>query len=348
MPIRFVLALSAFVVLASQVVADGDDHAIPLQRYARARPEMGVEFEVIVYAPTSEAAESGIKAAFARIHQLNGILSDYDENSEINRWTQGAIPTEQTSDDLRFLLDKSKALHQQTDRAFDPTMGSLTKLWRRARRRQELPEREALELARQNTGLLLLEQVGKNANLRLDFGGIAKGYAAEEALKVLEEHGLPHALVRGAGDIAAGDAPPDAKGWVVGVAPLNPDDPVTEALTIVNRCVSTSGDARQHLVVDGKRYSHIIDPRTGMPVRGRSSVTVVAPHGWQADGLATAFSVLGPERSLKIAAEQKDVQLLMVVEQDDKQVRFRSDNWPAAYDGPPRPSQTERHPKDEH
>ena len=164
--------------------------------------------------------------------------------------------------------------------------------------------------------------------MRLDFGGIAKGYAAEQALEKLKELGYKQALVRGSGDIAAGDPPPDAKGWVVGIAPLDPNDEVKESITVAHQCVSTSGDARQHLIVDGKRYSHILDPRTGDPIEGRSSVTVVAPHGWQADGLATAFSVLGPEASLAIAEKQENVRLLMVVERDGKQARFESKSWP--------------------
>src|SRR5207244_4652019 len=114
-------------------------------------------------------------------------------------------------------------------------------------------------------------------NMRLDLGGIAKGYAADEAVKAVLACGISRVLVRASGDIAAADPPPGQRGWRVAIAPLNPDDPPARFVEIANRAISTSGDARQHLVINGRRYSHILDPRTGQPLSSRSSVTVLAP-----------------------------------------------------------------------
>jgi thiamine biosynthesis lipoprotein len=159
------------------------------------------------------------------------------------------------------------------------------------------------------------------ANMRLDLGGIAKGLAADEALLAIKQAGLTRALVRASGDIAVGDPPPDESGWRIGIAPLDPDEAPTQFVRLANQAISTSGDARQHLIVDGRRYSHIIDPRSGLGVGGRSSVSVIAPRGMQADALATAASVLGPEQGAKLIGQTKGAALLMIVEEGDGRMR---------------------------
>ena len=137
--------------------------------------------------------------------------------------------------------------------------------------------------------------------LQFDFGGIAKGYIAEEAYKVLESKGCPRSLVSMAGDIFAGDPPPNAAGWKVGIAPLErPDGEPSRYLSLKRQAVSTSGDAFQFVEIDGVRYSHIVDPKTGLGLTQRSSVTVVAPHGWMADGYATAVCLIGSEQGIKL------------------------------------------------
>jgi thiamine biosynthesis lipoprotein len=133
------------------------------------------------------------------------------------------------------------------------------------------------------------------AGMRLDAGGIAKGYAADSALKVLAGAGLRHALVAAGGDIAIGDAPPGEPGWQIALAGLDADRAAPGSpLTLTHAGVSTSGDAEQWVEIAGHRYSHIIDPRTGMALQGHHSVSVVAPDAITSDMLATAVSVLGP------------------------------------------------------
>jgi len=124
-------------------------------------------------------------------------------------------------------------------------------------------------------------------------------------------------LARARGDIAAADPPPGERGWRIGIAPLDPNEPPTRFVLLANRGISTSGDARQHLVVGGRRYSHIIDPRTGECASGRSSVTVIAPSGMLADGLDTAASVLGPEGGLVLVQKFAGAEMLMVYEDDE-------------------------------
>jgi thiamine biosynthesis lipoprotein len=149
----------------------------------------------------------------------------------------------------------------------------------------------------------------------LDLGGIAKGYAAEELLAVLRRYGITRALVAASGDIAVGDAPPDAAGWKVGVTSLeNPDGPPARYLLLTHAGVSTAGDAQQHVEIEGKRYSHIIDPRTGRALVGRSSVTVVAHDATTSDGLDTAVDVMGPEKGLALVEATDDAAALFTRE----------------------------------
>jgi thiamine biosynthesis lipoprotein len=230
------------------------------------------------------------------------------------------------SDDLWHVLLVSQDISRGSGGAFDVTIGPLTKLWRRARRWKELPEREMLAAARAGVGyqFLKLDSAMHTAqllkpNMRLDLGGIAKGFAADEAVKTVVGCGISRVLVRASGDIAAAEPPPGERGWRVGIAPLNPDEPSTRFVEIANCGISTSGDARQHLVINGRRYSHIIDPRSGEPVSGRSSVTVIAPRATLADAVATAASVLGPEQAISLVAKFDQAELFMVYEDNVRQ-----------------------------
>src|SRR5581483_900113 len=135
-------------------------------------------------------------------------------------------------------------------------------------------------------------------------------------------------LVAAAGDIAAGDPPPGEKGWTVGIAPLeDPDAPPTRSVLLANSAVSTSGDSRQFVEIEGKRYSHIIDPRTGRALLGRFSVTVTAKHGIDSDSLTKAVLLLGPEKGLKLIEETPGAAALLVRKVDGKEETTRTSNF---------------------
>lgn len=270
---------------------------------------MGVPFRLVVYAPHRALAQTAARAAFERVAQLNAIFSDYDPDSEISRLCHETPPGTAVpiSAELAFLLDRSQRLARTTDGAFDVTVGPLVNLWRHARRRRELPPPHLLQEARSRVGWRLLDLdprartlALRAPNMRLDFGGIAKGYAADEALRVLREHGLTRALVAAAGDVRAGDAPPGQSGWRVefGHADVTPP-PAPRVAFLRHAALATSGDVYQRLEIGGKRYSHILDPRTGLGLTDHSLVTVIAPDGTTADSLATAVSVLGPDAGLR-------------------------------------------------
>lgn len=280
-----------------------------LTRHTFVEPHMGTRFQITVYASSAKTAGQAAKAAFARIAELNRIMSDYDRASELMRLClKAGGPAVKVSPELFYILEKSQQLSRKTGGAFDVTIGPVSRLWRQARKRLEMPEKEDLAKVRKLVGY---QQIRLNAKertvkllqsgMRLDLGGIAKGYAADDAIKVLGKHGITRALVAAGGDIVVSDPPPKAEGWKVGIAPLsNPGGKPERTLLLKQAAVSTSGDAEQFVVIQGKRYSHIADPRTGIGVPGRFSVTVVARRGVDSDSLATAVSVLGDEKGMEL------------------------------------------------
>ncbi len=273
-------------------------------------PGMGTTFRIALYAAPEQkpAAEQAVSEAFEKLAAFNAIFSDYEPNSEINRLAAAAPAPWPSSPELWRLTRHSLALAEVTDGAFDPACGRLTRLWRSTRQRGRLPAPERLAKERAGTGwrgVVLDETKGeiilRTPGLLLDFGGIAKGHAADEMLRLLRERGFDSALVQAGGDTAAGAPPPGEKGWPVTLRSGLEEtrEPVT--LTLARQAVSTSGDLHQFLEIDGVRYSHVIDPRTGLGLTRRLACSVIAADATTSDALSTAFCVLGPERGREVA-----------------------------------------------
>jgi len=307
-----------------------------LERFQFTRTEMAVPVKIVLYAPDGAAASRAADAAFSRIHQLNGILSDYDPESELRRLGSAAAEGKAVpvSEDLWRVLSAAQTLSQRSGGAFDVTVGPVVRLWRRARRNQQMPSPERLQAARELVGYQLLRlDPNRHAvellkpGMSLDVGGIAKGYASDEALAVLRELGIARALVATAGDISLGDPPPGKTGWRIGIAQLQPDQPPSRIVLLSRMAVSTSGDAWQYVEIAGRRYSHIVDPRTGLGLTVRSGVTVVAPNGMLADGLATTVSVLGPQKGLKLIEDTPGAAALVVRAPQGKVETHESSRW---------------------
>jgi thiamine biosynthesis lipoprotein len=306
----------------------------PLARYEFSEPHMGTTFRVVLYAESATAAQRAARAAFARVAGLDAILSDYRAESELSIFGRqaggGPVPI---GPDLLRVLSASQGWARRSGGAFDVTVGPLAQLWRRARRIGQRPAADALAAARARVGFEKLRvdaATGRaqltEAGMRLDLGGIAKGDAADEAQRVLRAHGITRALVAAGGDIVVSGSPPDRHAWSVGVALPPLLDPAPPALELRDAAVSTSGEAEQYVVLDGVRYSHILDPRTGIPVTGRSGVTVVARTGAESDALATALSVLGPA-GLALVNETPGASARFVREGRSGVERFVSIRW---------------------
>jgi len=288
-----------------------------LRRFEFQRAEMGMPVRMVIYARTHLEAADAALTAFDRIRTLNGVFSDYEEDSELSRLSlasgQGhAVPL---SPDLWEVLDRAQKLAEDSEGAFDVTVGPYVNLWRRARRERELPKPALLARAREAVGFrqVTLDSRRRTARLevpgmRLDLGGIAKGYALDEALDVLRKRGLPAAFIACGGDLRAGDPPPGKRGWQVELESVDASGTrAVEKLFLARGALASSGDLFQFAEINGVRYSHIVDPRTGYGITNRSLVHILAPDLTTADSLATAVSVLGPDAGIRLLESRRNV-----------------------------------------
>jgi FAD:protein FMN transferase len=292
------------------------------ERFTFAEPHLGTIVEITLYASEDTVANDAAKAAFRRVKELDQIFSDYKTDSETMRLCEsaGSGRSVKVSSELFHVLRQSLEISEKSDGAFDVTVGPLVQLWRRARKLKTLPKDDELVAAKGLVGWKLVKlDVAtqsvelKRRGMRLDFGGIAKGFIAQNISQLLREKGVQQTLVAVAGDIVAGNAPPNTSGWKIGIAPLDrPDGPVSRLLLLKNCAISTSGDAFQFVEIDGVRYSHIVNPHTGLGLTERTSVTVLAQDGTTSDALATAICVLGPQKGLKMIEGRDRVEALIV------------------------------------
>ncbi|MBL1216690.1 MAG: FAD:protein FMN transferase [Planctomycetes bacterium] len=285
-----------------------------MARHEFSRPAMGIRARIVLYAPNENAARHAAAAAFDRIEQLEQVMSDYRPDSELMRVCDRAgepapIPI---SPDLFAVLCRSVEIARATDGAFDVTIGPVVRLWRQARKAGSLPSADSLAEARSRVGSRHMHLDSQEQSLRLDLprmrldlGGIGKGFAAEQAYRVLrDEYGLPGALVDLGGDLRVGTAPPDRPaGWGVAIQTHDPNR--TDRIVHLTDCaIATSGDLDQFVEIDGVRYSHIVDPRTGLGLTTRVAVTVIGPDATTADALASAISVLGADKGLEVLSDR--------------------------------------------
>jgi thiamine biosynthesis lipoprotein len=264
-------------------------------------------------------------------------MSDYDDQSELRRLclTAGSGRPQAVSDDLWKVLVHAQAVSAQSEGALDVTVGPVVRLWRRARRQRELPPPDAIAAARALVGYQLLRLDPKRQtvellkpDMRLDLGGIAKGYAMDEAYAVLRRLGITRALVEAGGDMRLGDPPPERTGWHIAVMPLDDPHGRPESYLVLSRvAVSTSGDAMQFVEIGGRRYSHIVDPRTGAALTDHGRVMVVAPNGLTSDALTKVLSVLGPEKGLKIIEDTPQTAAQLVRAPNGVAQRYQSSRW---------------------
>jgi thiamine biosynthesis lipoprotein len=264
---------------------------------------MGAPWKIKVFASDQPTGEAAITAAVEEVERLDKVLSDYDPDSELFQLSAAAPMPDPVvvSDDLWRVLVAAEGFREASDGAFAITVGPLTTLWRQARRSGKRPLENKLAAARAAVGAGSIELVAETRSvrltrpgMRLDAGGIGMGYAADRAMEILKSRGVTSAMIDASGDILVSAPPPGADAWRIMVAPLRPGGD-GETIEIVNAAITTSGDAYQAVEIDGVRYSHIVDPRTGLGVGGPMAVTVIAPSATAADALATAANVLGPK-----------------------------------------------------
>lgn len=258
---------------------------------------------MVVYAKDRDSADEAARAAYHRVTELDLIASDYRKDSELMQLcAKAGGPPVKVSEDLFVLLQKSYEISERSGGAFDCTCGPLVALWRQARKTGQLPTQAQIDEARQLVGWRKMKLDSSNRTvqllvpgMKLDLGGIAKGYAGDVVGDTLRKYGINSAMFEMGGDIVVSDPPQDTPGgWDIGIMPEEGSTKDRDVV-IANCGISTSGDTYQFVEIGGKRYSHVIDPRTGWALTNRRMTTIIAPKGIISDGLSTATDVLEPD-----------------------------------------------------
>lgn len=288
--------------------------------------KMGSPFNLVLYAKTKQIADSAAYQSFKLIDSINLVCSDYDSSAELFKLRYAVVgkPTK-VSSILMELLCTARQAYKNSYGSFDITVGPLSLIWRNARKSQQFPNVTAIKEARKSVGFnkVLLDSSAQTItflqpNMQLDMGGIAKGYAADKVLALLQSFGITNALVDAGGDMVVAGKPLHKKGWRVGVnIPGQQEALWKRKLILSNRAVATSGDAYQFMLHNGKKYAHIIDARTGYGVTFQRNVTVVAPNATTADWLATACSILTLDQ-VKILAKKYKSEVLITTLQNGR------------------------------
>lgn len=251
--------------------------------------QMGTQFRLVFYESDSVKAQRLAKTCWQRLDELNLIMSDYRSDSEIMQVCAQYTTKEwiTVSNDLFCVIAASQRASELTNGLFDSTISPFTKLWRRTKRTAVLPTREQLKLAREGVGyqFVELDSVSRSIrflkpDMRLDLGGIGKGFALDELLKFLKNESVSSALIEAGGSILLGDSPPDENSWKITIG--------EKEYGLSNCGISTSGDRFQFVEIAGKRYAHILDPRTGLGFHNPHEVTVIAGNATVADWASTA------------------------------------------------------------
>ena len=303
------------------------------RKFSFMQPKMGSPFHIVIYALDSTEAARAAASAFLLTDTLNQVFSDYLQDSELNRLckTAGLRQSVAVSEPLFDILKKSFNAWKKSRHTFDISLSPVIRVWRKARLTKTLPLQEQIDSAMTRTGMrwVVLSKKTRSVYLRkkgmqLDLGGIAKGEVAQRVCDRLKLLGFPYALVDAGGDLVAGDVPAGIAGWHVGINQPGAEQIMDRQLVLKNKAVATSGDLYQFAEIDGKRYSHLIDPATGMALTTSRNVTVIAPFGYQAEGLTKACSILPIRKALRLAGRMEDVSVQIAVLENGMPKYFRS------------------------
>ena len=335
------------VLAAAAPLPPASDH--DLVHVRRAHYIMGTVFEIEAYGKDAGRTAAAVEEAFAAIRHADAVLSDYRDDSELSRLNrEGAQGFVELSSELFGVLQTSVEYSRLTDSAFDVTVGPLVDTWRRASKQDQWPEDEELSRTLSVVGShrLRFEESRQAARferpgMRVDFGGIGKGWAVDRAAEALRRRGIERALISaGTSSVYALGAPPGQPGWKIAIRHPLQEDQVLTVVSLLDESVSTSASYEQDREIAGRPYSHILDPRTGLPVEGMWSATVISPTAAESDALSTAAFVLGLERTERLFQERGFSAILAAKGRGSNEMVVRriagprsSPLWPPANDG---------------
>jgi thiamine biosynthesis lipoprotein len=293
---------------------------------------MGNRFEITVVGNSEDWANERIEAAVTEIQRIEQLLTTFNESSEtslVNK--QAGIGPVKVSQEIFRLIQRSARISEITQGAFDISYGSVDKsLWNFDTSMNRLPdEKTAKRMVRLiNYRNIILDEKEctvflKEKGMRIGFGGIGKGYAAEKAKQVLKQMGVRSGIVNASGDLAAWGLQPGGKPWTIGIVNPNLSGKIFSYLSVTDMAVATSGNYEKFVLINGEKFSHTINPRTGLPVRGIKSVTIITPNAEIADAMATPVTIMGIRAGLDMINQIKDIEAVII---DDNDVIYTSKN----------------------
>jgi thiamine biosynthesis lipoprotein len=287
---------------------------------------MGNQFEISAVADDEQNANRSIHAGIEEIKRIEKLLTTFHDSSETNLINRNAgITPVKVSEEIFNLIERSIRISSITQGAFDITYGSIDKgLWNFDTQMKSLPDKEtAKEMVRLiNYRNIVLDRAQSTVflsekGMRIGFGGIGKGYAAEMAKKIMQELGITSGIVNASGDLTTWGLQPSGEEWTVGIANPNVLGEVFSFLKISGLAVATSGNYEKFILIDGKKYSHTIDPRTGLPVTGIKSVTIITKNAEIADAMATPVTIMGVKAGLHMINQMKDIEAVIIDDYDN-------------------------------
>lgn len=293
---------------------------------------MGNHFEISVVGANEEWGGEMIALAITEIRRIEKLLTTFDENSETNRINAAAgIEAVKVSEETFRLIQRSLRISQITQGAFDISYGSIDKrLWNFDTSMTRLPDAKlAKKMVRLiNYRNIILDELNgtvflKEPGMRIGFGGIGKGYAAERAKRILIEAGVKSGIVNASGDLTAWGHQPNGEPWTIGIVNPNYAGKIFSYMNITDMAIATSGNYEKYVMINGVRYSHTIDPHTGMPVKGIKSVTIISPNAEIADAMATPVTIMGFHAGLHLINQMNDIEAIVI---DDNDVIYTTQN----------------------
>ena len=293
---------------------------------------MGNHFEISAVSDNKAWANECIDAGIHEIQRIEKLLTTFNEDSEtsfINRYAGMAPVT--VSRETFELIERSLRISKLTQGSFDISYGSIDKrLWNFDTNMKALPDKEtAKKMVRLiNYRNIILDHENctvflKEKGMRIGFGGIGKGYAAERARHVMKSLGVKSGIVNASGDLTTWGLQPNGKAWTIGIANPNSSHELFSYLNITDMAVATSGNYEKFVIINGKKYSHTIDPRTGLPVSGIKSVTIITLNAEIADAMATPVMIMGIKAGMNLINQMKDIEAIVI---DDNNTVYASDN----------------------
>ncbi|REC63748.1 FAD:protein FMN transferase [Chryseobacterium pennae] len=296
-----------------------------LREFKRPQKLMGNAFEITVVSDDENSANQHIDAAIDEIRRIEKLLTTFSEESQTNLINRNAgINPVKVDGEIFDLIERSLRISKITDGYFDISYGGIDKsFWNFDREMKELPSPELMKnhLKLVNYQNIILDGKKqtvflKEKGMRIGFGGIGKGYAAEMAKQMLQSRGVTSGIVNASGDLTTWGNQADGKPWTVGIAdPDNAKQPFSY-MNIADMAVATSGNYEKFVFINGKKYSHTINPKTGMPVSGVKSVTIFCPNAEIADAMATPVSIMGIDAALNMINQINHLECIIIDDQD--------------------------------